>query len=371
MARLPSFTALLLAAALFLPSTTVPAQSTTPPSRQALTIGAVPYAMAVFANADLGQLPSHVVRAVIIVHGVKRNADAYFALGEDLLQRAQLTPGNTLLLAPNFMAHKDPGILPGMPVWGGDAWMQGEASIRGVKGVTSFAAMDDLLRWLADPRRFPDLREIVLIGHSAGAQLMQRHALMSPVPEILQQAGLHLRYVLSSPSSYLYLSPERPQGAGLAIPATGACAGYDDYRYGLGQAPDYLARQHLDARQLFVRYAGRDVRYLVGGRDVDPAHRYLDRSCAAALQGPTRLARQLAYLDDEQFLAKRWQVQVQHPQQVIPDAAHGASRLYRSPLALAMIFPALAQNRAGPCQITGSAAAETAQCPQSKPENEK
>ncbi len=371
MARLPCLSALLLVAALCLPPTTVPAQSTAIPPRQALTIGTVPYVMGVYANADLNQLPSHVVRAVIIVHGVKRNADAYFALGQGLLQRAKLTPGNTLLLAPNFMAHKDRGILPGMPIWGGAAWMQGEASISGVTGVTSFAAMDDLLRWLADTRRFPDLREIVLIGHSAGAQLMQRHALMSPVPETLQQAGIHLRYVLSSPSSYLYLSPERPQGTGLAIPPAGACADYDDYRYGLGQAPDYLARQHLDGRQLFVRYAGRDVRYLVGGRDVDPQHRFLDRSCAAALQGPTRLARQLAYLDYEQFLAKRWQVPVQHPQQVIPEAAHGAPKLYRSPLALALIFSWPVQDSAAPCQITGSAAAETAQCPLSKPENEK
>ena len=28
-----------------------------------------------------------------------------------------------------------------------------------------------MVRWLAEPRRFPDLREIVLIGHSAGAAL--------------------------------------------------------------------------------------------------------------------------------------------------------------------------------------------------------
>ncbi len=75
--------------------------------------------MAVYANADLGQLPSQVQRAVIIVHGVKRNAVDYFAIGQHLLAMAHLTPANTLLLAPNFMAHKDLGLLPDMPIWGG------------------------------------------------------------------------------------------------------------------------------------------------------------------------------------------------------------------------------------------------------------
>lgn len=333
-----NLSALLLAAALSLPVLT--AQAASPPSRQALSIGGpTPYTMAVYANADLGQLPSHVQRAVIIVHGVKRNAVDYFALGQQLLQRAQLTPANTLLLAPNFMAHKDAAILPDMPIWGGGAWMQGEASIQGVTGVTSFAALDGLVHWLAEPRRFPNLREIVLIGHSAGAQLMQRYALLNDVTEGLEQAGIHVRYVISSPSSYLYLSAERPQGDGFAPPSAASCPHYDNYRYGLGQAPAYLAQQHLEARQLFARYAARDVRYLVGGRDVNPQHRFLDKSCGAALQGPTRLARQLAYLAYEQFLARQWQVPIQHRQQVIPDAAHGAPKLYRSPLALGLIFP--------------------------------
>jgi len=333
-----------------------PARAASPADRQALSIdAATPYTMAVYANADLGRLPSHVQRALIIVHGVQRNAVDYFAIGQHLLDMAQLSPANTLLLAPNFMAHKDQGLSPDMPIWGSDAWMQGEASIHGVTGITSFQALDDLLRWLADPARFPDLHEIVLIGHSAGAQLMQRYALLNGLTEGLQRAGIHLRYVISSPSSYLYLSPERPQGEDFAPPTGQACPRYDDYRYGLGQPPAYLAQQHLDGRQLFARYAARDVRYLVGQRDVDPQHRFLDRSCGAALQGATRMARQLAYLGYERFLARRWQIPASHTQQVIPDAAHGAARLYRSPLALGQVFPWL--DAPAPAAVAVAAAA--------------
>ncbi|WP_044528543.1 hypothetical protein [Herbaspirillum sp. B65] len=347
MARLSApLLALFLTAVLSFPL--LPAQAASTQVRQPLPLSStVPYTMAVYANADLAQLHSDVQRAVIVVHGVKRNAGDYFALGQHLLQRAQLTPANTLLLAPNFMARKDADLLPDMPIWGEDAWMEGEASIAGVSGISSFQALDDLLRWLAQPGRFPDLHEIVLIGHSAGAQLMQRYALLNGLTEDLQQGGIHLRYIISSPSSYLYLSPERPVDGNFAVPPSFGCPRYDDYRYGLGQPTAYLAQQHLDGRQLFARYAARDVRYLVGERDTDPYHRFLDRSCGAIRQGPTRLARQLAYLDYEQFLARQWQIPIKHPQQTIPDAEHGAPRLYRSPLALRLIFPELVESQSG------------------------
>lgn len=300
-----------------------------------------PYTFALYANADLGQLPSHVRQAVLILHGVKRNADDYFAIGQHLLTMAGLAASDNLLLAPNFMAHKDHGVLPGMPVWGGGAWMQGEPSVRGVTGIASFQVLDDLLRWLGDPRRFPDLREIVLIGHSAGAQLLQRYAVLNAVTEDLQQAGIHMRYVISSPSSYLYLSPERPLGDGFAIPSMQmqACPRYDDYRYGLQHAPAYLPPPQLDGRQLFARYAARDVRYMVGARDTDPQHRYLDHACGAAMQGQTRVARQLAYVGSERYLSQRWQIPVDHPQRQIPGAAHGAARLFGAPEAVQWIFP--------------------------------
>ena len=42
-------------------------------------------------------------------------------------------------------------------------------------------------------------------------------------------------------------------------------------------------------------YARQQVIYLLGTLDADAAHPFLDRSCAAEAQGPTRLARGQAY----------------------------------------------------------------------------
>lgn len=317
----------------------LPASAGPLPQQLALP-GAAPYALMLYANADLAHPPTQVQRAVVIVHGINRNADDYFAIGQRLLSAAQLSPDTTLLLAPRFMSVKDSGASMQLPLWSGSGWMEGDASQAGVTGVTSFQALDDLLGWLSEAGRFPALREIVLIGHSAGAQLMQRYALLNGLDESLQQRNIHLRYVVSSPSSYLYLSPERPAGGSFALPQSQACPGYDDYRYGLLQPPPYLTRQAMDGPRLLARYAARDVRYMVGARDTDPQHRYLDRRCGAMLQGASRVARQLAYVAYEQFLGQQWQVTVRHQQRQIPGAAHGSERLFGRPEAVRWIFPA-------------------------------
>jgi pimeloyl-ACP methyl ester carboxylesterase len=299
--------------------------------RQSISIGRDhPYQFAVYANQALQATPNQSRTVVVLVHGVKRNANDYFAIGQKLLTAAGM-PADTLLLAPNFMTAKDAGASAAMPLWGGGTWMHGAPSEQGVKGISSFAALDDLMQYLAERTRFPRLREIVLIGHSAGAQLMQRYAVMNQLDDLMGAAGIRIRYVISSPSSYLYFDAMRPAGDGFALPTGDQCPDYNNYRYGIANAPDYLNRQSLDGRRLFARYANRDITYMVGANDNDPNHRYLDRACGAALQGGNRAERQRNFMRYEQFLATRWQVNVHHPQFEVEGAGHNAGKLYQSP----------------------------------------
>ncbi|WP_237772477.1 hypothetical protein [Herbaspirillum robiniae] len=309
-------------------------------ARQVIQVGTTrPYSFAVYANNDLQRLPSHVARAVVLVHGVKRNADDYFAVGRHLLQMAQLPPSDTLLLAPNFMTQSDEGSSSAMPLWGGGTWMQGEDSERGVEGITSFQALDDIVHWLADRQRFPDLKEIVLMGHSAGAQLMQRYAVVNQLDAPLQQAGIAVRYIISSPSSYVYFEASRPDGDSFELPRTVMCPGYNNYRYGIENPPDYLKRQNLDSQQLFARYAARNITYLVGARDNNGNHRYLDKACGAAMQGTNRVERQLNFVNYERFLSAKWQIPVNHPEFQVKGAAHEADKLFQSEETALKLFP--------------------------------
>ncbi|WP_177410590.1 hypothetical protein [Pseudomonas sp. SDI] len=298
------------------------------------------YPFLVFANQPLQiTQDERIEQAVVILHGVRRNADHYFAIGQTLLERAQLPSRQTLLLAPNFLVPTDNRARNDLPLWRNDSWMHGEPAGFGRVGVSAFQALDDIVGYLADREHFPALKRITLIGHSAGAQLMQRYAMLNPQDERLRQAGVAVRYVISSPSSYLYLDASRPQPQGFAPLTAPKCPTYNHYRYGLIGSPAYLLRQRLNGKQLFQRYAARDVTYLVGSDDNDPANRRLDTSCGAELQGSNRLERQLNYRAYEQYLGERWGVRVNHRQFQVSGVGHSATGLYGSPLTVRKLFP--------------------------------
>jgi hypothetical protein len=312
------------------------------PTPQIITLsdGSQPYAFAVYANArlsnDARQQDAAITRAIVLEHGVKRNGDTYYQTGVQFLQRAQLDPARNLLLVPNFMTANDALANRAMPLWRGGDWMQGNDSTQGQRGLSSLRVFDDLAAFLA-AGRYPALREIIFIAHSAGAQLLQRYAVLNDGEERLKQAGIRVRYVISSPSSYLYLDNQRPRDDGFAPPSDNTCPTYNDYRYGLGNMIAY--GRGKDGKQLFQRYAARDVTYLVGSKDNDPAHRFLDRDCGAEAQGTQRLQRQQNYLRYEQLLAQQWHTPVQRVHFVVPGIGHDANGLLNSAIAIENIFP--------------------------------
>jgi hypothetical protein len=95
--------------------------------------------------------------------------------------------------------------------------------------VSSYAAVDRIIRILGDSTRFPNLEAVVVAGHAAGGQYVHRFAATSPVEDELPH--LRFRYIVANPSTYLYLGPERPAGDGRGlrsltrdgVPATTSC----------------------------------------------------------------------------------------------------------------------------------------------------
>ncbi|WP_454674634.1 hypothetical protein [Achromobacter pestifer] len=266
------------------------------------------YKMPVYSNRNLAKDDLRDIKQVLIViHGVKRDADRYYDTAADLLTQNPERARDTLILAPRFPGSIDSGFA-GMAAWRKSSWEDGEDSIQAAgrpAPVSSFQVLDDLLRSLDDRKRLPALTNMVLAGHSAGGQLVQRYAVLNNTDGPLRRDGLALRYVIANPSSYLYLTNERPRadGKGYAPYERGICPTYNQYKYGTDKLPSY-ARETDDTR-LFIRYAARDVTYLLGGADNNPEHRLLDKTCGAEAQGSTRLARGTAYVQYEYQLAAR------------------------------------------------------------------
>ncbi|WP_206950976.1 alpha/beta hydrolase [Trinickia acidisoli] len=308
------------------------------PHRLAVTTSAGRGVIALYITCDWRVPQPAIRRAVILIHGRLRNADAYF----ELAQQARAAGGHddeTLLIVPQFLAAADVAahrLAPDALHWEWTGWMGGDAAL-GPAPLSSFDALDAILELLAQRTRFPSLETVVVAGHSGGGQVVQRYAVVTRGESQLTGQGIALRYVIANPSSYVYFDEQRPTEDGRFTPFDAAqCPGFNDWKYGLNRLPAYARRVANDrcARDLEAAYASRDVTVLLGGEDCDPAHPALDKSCAAQTQGAHRLSRGLAYA---RYMHIR-HPSLRHRTLVVDGFGHDGKGIFCSPSGVAALF---------------------------------
>ncbi|WP_107309677.1 alpha/beta fold hydrolase [Burkholderia metallica] len=286
----------------------------------------------VYADRPLDRAAPEVERVFVVIHGTLRNADAYYASGLEVVEKAGTAGKGTMVVAPQFLTRADTRAfsLPAQTLaWTQEGWKGGDAA-RQPAPISSFTALDALLAHFADRSLYPALSSVVVIGHSAGAQLLQRYAVAGHEGDALVRAGIAVRYVVANPSSYLYFDDERPNADAIA---GGTCPRATQWKYGLKSAPPYVASQ--DVRDLEARYVARHVVYLLGQADTNPYTHFIDRSCAAMAQGPYRLARGLAYFD---YLKKRHPADLVQQVVEVPGVGHDELGMFTSACGLAVLF---------------------------------
>ena len=285
--------------------------------------------LALGLSQDWRQPLPEVQRALIIVHGRLRNAQTYLHSGERAAEQAGQR-ATTLVIAPQLLNQDDIArhhLPDALLHWKGNDWMAGAPS-SGPVTLSSYAALDAILQRLSDRKRYPALKQVVIAGHSGGAQVVQRYALLTGEHAELKQAGIGLRYVIANPSSYAYFDAWRPMQV-----VKDNCPGFNDWKYGLQKLPAYAAGH--SARELEQRYVQRDITYLLGQQDIDPQHPALDKGCAAEAQGAYRLIRGHNYFD---YLRQR------HPQGLmqrvveVPGVGHDGDKMLTSPEGQAALF---------------------------------
>lgn len=285
-------------------------------------------AIEIIHDDNLSKNNPAITNLVIVVHGFLRKPQKYYDIVKKVFS-ANNQIKKSLIIAPYFASPEDnvEGIL-----WDHAEWSKGEVSIN-YGNISSFEIIDELIAQLIKNGHFPNLKNILLIGHSAGGQFVQRYAAANSVEN--QFSKIKFRYIVANPSSYMYLDKTRLNFSSLNtsnpefnIPETSSCKNYNDYKYGMNNLNRYLKQKSVE--QIKIDYLKRDVIYLIGELDnaeehyvdffeADPkAAFYLDANCEAKLQGNSRFHRALVY---KSYLDSRFEGH-KHHLVVAPNFSH-------------------------------------------------
>ena len=332
------------------PCTAAPAACT-----EWVAVGGGPARALIYRSYSLDVRNAHITRLLVMVHGKNRDADHYFstAMAAAFLAHAM---ADTVVVAP-FMASSHPDC--GDPVTPpqldfsciGDSWRAGAAAVN-EQHLTSFDFVDAILRKAATSGVFPNLRRIVVAGHSAGGQFTLRYAMSNKLHDEL---GIELSYVVANPSSYPWPDTARPLPVDDAHPSVAEQAWGDElpharFKFGAvdaAQCPDFNHwpfglegrtsgyTRDIAKQRLVEQLARRPTTYVLGQSDVLPVAGF-DASCAAMMQGPTRRARGEAFVA---YVRQRWRAR--HTVRIVPDCGHNARCVFTAEEVLPILFPAV------------------------------
>jgi hypothetical protein len=289
-------------------------------------------------SLDWSRPHPQIIRAVVIFHGKGRDVKSDYRNAVDAAAGAGAAARETVIVAPQFLDEEDAdahSIPSGVLRWRRTEWDAGIPAA-GPVPMSSYDVVDSLLFRLADRSIFPNLRTVVMAGHSAGAQLVQRYAVVGRAPAALSGTGIHFRFVIANASSYVYFSDERPGPGGLQARFRGACKTFNHWKYGIAGGPAYLSAQgENDWQRRETDYAQQDVIYLFGTADNDPREKDLDVSCGGEAQGPTRFARGQYYYA---YLSNRNRARWSQRMWFVPGVAHSARQMFLSACGVAALF---------------------------------
>lgn len=318
-------------------------------------VGGSGYVLSYFRTHDLRAPHPDVTRVVVVLHGTGRDAADYF----DRMVTVADEEGalaTTAVIAPRFQT--DPATVcsgltdtpaPEELTFSCSGWKHG-ANALNAPSIDSFAALDALV--VAAVGVFPNLERVTIAGHSAGGQVAHRYAAVNGLDG--GSVTVPFRYVVMNPSSYLYFDDRRLASSAVCSAATNcaldaasfvspyfdaaACAGYDEYPYGL--ALRYGASARVSAATMVNRYLTRDVVQMLGDLDSDASttagYADLDVSCEAMAQGPSgasfRLQRGLAY---NAYVGLSG---ASHPVDVVVGCGHSKTCMFESSAGRARVF---------------------------------
>ncbi|RDW69904.1 hypothetical protein BP5796_08301 [Coleophoma crateriformis] len=226
----------------------------------------------------------NVKRAVVVLHGLGRDPGTYMSNMLSALSQVPSGTGptfkNTQIIAPYFPNGDDKnygypwntsapaggyGSYSDALVWQGSGWASGENNQypRLQIATSSYDVLDQIIKYFGNSTRYPNLNQVVVAGHSLGAQMTQRYAAVGNSLTSSLPSKLRVTYWVGNPNSFVWLNSSRPID-------TSSCSTYDDWRDGLSNySPTYGATLVAKGNAaVLANYNSRSIIYARGLQDL-------------------------------------------------------------------------------------------------------
>jgi hypothetical protein len=269
-----------------------------------------------------------------MIHGAGLNANKTFETGQKIIESLRMPKNRFWVLAPQIIEGvklDEKGLL----FWD-RRWRSGGMSLstglnKDLPSLSSFEVIDRLIGVAV--KLNPGIRQIFILGHSAGGQFVARYAAINSRHELWEQQGISIRYVVANPSSYPYLDQTRFHfnSAGEILITSREelmnCPGYNKYQYGLEELYGYA--EALSPQIIRIRLLTRPVMFVLGTADTDRDWS-LDKTCEADVQGKNRYERGLLYKHHLGPFVKS-SPNSRHIWLEIPEVGHEATEIFTHP----------------------------------------
>ena len=285
-----------------------------------------------------------VKRVLFVIHSASYDARQYYSNGLSMLDKAPQEKDRTMIIAPHFLDtdHMQEISKPDFLYWTVAPF---RGSSRGYYinkdiQISAFEVADTILTNLIKTKIFPNLKEVVVMGHSAGGQMVNRYAACNLFESrVASPNNIKVKYVVMAPSSYVYFSNERPLKGSMtrfAVPEN-PDAGYNNWGYGMDNLYSYHQRNHIKADWITQNYPQKNVLYLVGSDDTNGDDPSLAKGPGAMLQGPNRLVRARLYYN---YLRHLYGDEIKGHQyfRIVKNMGHWGKGLMTSPACIKFVF---------------------------------
>jgi len=249
-----------------------------------------------YRNIPLANTSADIKYAIISLHGDGRNADEHF----NIIGQATVNAGledSTILLAPVYPFQDDINqynLGDDVLYWSDTDWNAGDLSRNTQSNprpfrISSFSTMDSIYHRLVENN--PNLKRIVLTGHSAGSQMVVRYAAGGRAQADLTETGIDFVFVPTNTPSFLYYDDNRVLNQNAEVFEFGPsdCGSASQYKYGLDNLNQYM--ENTGEATIIENHKQAGVTYLIGQYDFGGQ----TNTCARMVQGSSRLIRTHVY----------------------------------------------------------------------------